>query len=500
MSNADEEPLSSHTVALRKAFRDCSDGVKILRNACGHNNCISLFSENRRASSSSELIRHAHAAADAHQAHRKQGIIDTLRRLDMDEERNSRSKVVDIVQVDQALINPYEFKQEYCMRNVPCIIRGLDVTDFAYVSSQWRSNDSYINTEWFRSHVGSDTLVPVRIIDPNNQNDDGLDGDGRAVECATVEMKLDAWIQYCRQLKDITSNSLHEVQASESLQSATTHYLKDWHLQFLFDKQHKDINKLTLHPPLYSLPLIFERDLLNNFLSRYTGGDYKFVYWGPPGSRTDLHSDVLHSFSWSYNVVGRKHWKFYIPNDDTENGMRSFELIQEVGETVFVPSKWKHEVTNLVETLSINHNWITTRNIDYTYECLLTEISSIEEEIQKWGVVSDDDFEVRENMLRGCVGIDLSMLVLMALLEFTELLNFVSCEQGKVASCMVDEDSILDCLCGIFCLKNVLNDIILDNQEKTINVTMRLTATLNSKAMAIDIVDYLKWCLQLTIQ
>lgn len=417
----------------------------------------------------------------------------------MAEENSSLSKV-DIVQFDQDLMSPYEFKQKYCTRNIPCIIRGLDVTDFAYVSSQWRSDDSCINTEWFRRHVGGDTIVPVRINNRNNQNDDDLDGDGRAVECTTVEMKLDTWIQCCRQSKDTISNCLHEVQASESLQSTSTDYLKDWHLvQFLSDRQYQYIHKRTLQCPLYSLPAIFERDLLNNFLSKYTSGDYKFVYWGPPQSRTALHSDVLHSFSWSYNVVGKKHWKFYIPNDDIEEETRSFELIQETGETMFVPAKWKHEVTNLTETLSINHNWITTRNIDCTYECLLTEISSIENEIQKWGVVSDDDFEARENMLRGCVGMDLSMLVLMALLELTELLNFVSGEQQNavIVSRIIDEDLMLDCLHGIFCLKNMLNKIMLDNDKRYINVMMRLTATLNSKAMAIDTVDYLKWCLDL---
>jgi hypothetical protein len=34
--------------------------------------------------------------------------------------------------------------------------------------------------------------------------------------------------------------------------------------------------------------------------------DYRFVYVGLPGSRTLLHADVLHSFSWSINVVGTK--------------------------------------------------------------------------------------------------------------------------------------------------------------------------------------------------
>ena len=33
----------------------------------------------------------------------------------------------------------YQFKQQFCIRNVPCIIRGLDNSHFADVSIQWRS-------------------------------------------------------------------------------------------------------------------------------------------------------------------------------------------------------------------------------------------------------------------------------------------------------------------------------------------------------------------------
>jgi len=33
----------------------------------------------------------------------------------------------------------YQFKQKFCIRNVPCIIRGLDNLHFADVSTHWRS-------------------------------------------------------------------------------------------------------------------------------------------------------------------------------------------------------------------------------------------------------------------------------------------------------------------------------------------------------------------------
>jgi hypothetical protein len=45
--------------------------------------------------------------------------------------------------------------------------------------------------------------------------------------------------------------------------------------------------------------------------SGYNG--YRFVYLGPQGSSTAVHSDVFRSFSWSINLAGRKHWRFLPP-------------------------------------------------------------------------------------------------------------------------------------------------------------------------------------------
>jgi hypothetical protein len=39
------------------------------------------------------------------------------------------------------------------------------------------------------------------------------------------------------------------------------------------------------------------------------------------------------------------------------------DVIQEEGETIFVPSGWYHQVHNLCDTISINHNWCNTYNI-----------------------------------------------------------------------------------------------------------------------------------------
>ena len=75
--------------------------------------------------------------------------------------------------------------------------------------------------------------------------------------------------------------------------SSGEYYLKDWHLQSHLREQSTETTA-----PLYRVPPHFQYDLLNAFLTKFTkNGDYMFTYWGPAGSRTRLHSDVLNSFS-----------------------------------------------------------------------------------------------------------------------------------------------------------------------------------------------------------
>jgi len=173
------------------------------------------------------------------------------------------------------------------------------------------------------------------------------------------------------------------------------------------------------------------------FLLRFTaGGDYRFVYWGPAGSRTTLRSDVMNSFSWSYNVHGVKEWTFYVPqpawvggggdDDDLATaGASPTTLVvrQEAGELVFVPATWKHRVVNLEETLSINHNWVTTANLDLVWDCLTTEIRAVGAELQAWNVPGGYGWEAHENMLRGCLGLDVSAFFLMCLVRGLDLLQ-----------------------------------------------------------------------------
>lgn len=166
-------------------------------------------------------------------------------------------------------------------------------------------------------------------------------------------------------------------------------YLKDWKFTVAFPSFH-----------LYTRPVYFKEDWLNDVASAY-----KFVYLGPKHTCTRMHADVLRSYSWSSNVCGRKRWYLVRPEHthllydvfgrvlcphlhfDLENALNAvlfpglkfarkvaFEVIQETGETIFVPSGWHHTVENLEDTLSINHNWLNGYNLKGSWEKLKREL------------------------------------------------------------------------------------------------------------------------------
>ncbi|KAK0541036.1 hypothetical protein OC835_000356 [Tilletia horrida] len=50
------------------------------------------------------------------------------------------------------------------------------------------------------------------------------------------------------------------------------------------------------------------------------------------------------------------------------------------GETIFVPSNWYHEVLNLTDCISINHNWCNSYNLESMYDSMVEEVSAVRED------------------------------------------------------------------------------------------------------------------------
>ncbi|XP_047737301.1 2-oxoglutarate and iron-dependent oxygenase JMJD4 isoform X2 [Hyalella azteca] len=190
----------------------------------------------------------------------------------------------------------------------------------------------------------------------------------------------------------------HKCEENKSHQKCL--YLKDWHFVRAYPEA-----------KIYRTPIFFCSDWLNEFWEKREDSqdDYRFVYLGPKGSWTPFHADVFQSYSWSANVCGRKKWIFFppgaeeslkdcmgsLPYDIAKSGQNldalgALTVIQEPGETIFVPSGWHHQVWNLEDTLSINHNWINATNILQVWRQLLAELLKVEDAIsdcrsmEKW--------------------------------------------------------------------------------------------------------------------
>lgn len=218
------------------------------------------------------------------------------------------------------------------------------------------------------------------------------------------------------------------------------YYIKDWHLQ-----REQEIKGMSVEY-IYRVPKILwgrlssfscayaevcQDDWLNppfaESSARATGDeakakvdDFRFCYAGPPYTFTPVHRDVYGSYSWSYNVQGRKLWYLIPPGsydpskplnvwDWPDEGTSLMRVLQMEGETIFVPSGWYHQVVNLdwvslsprrgnqlrMQTVSLNHNFFSSVSLPRIYD---TTLASQEE-------VTALILDVKE-MIQQRVGID----------------------------------------------------------------------------------------------
>ncbi|KAJ2331512.1 JmjC domain-containing protein 4, partial [Coemansia sp. RSA 2681] len=166
-------------------------------------------------------------------------------------------------------------------------------------------------------------------------------------------------------------------------------YCKDWH----FTRSPSPYRAFSLLPHL-------SNDWLNAYYEEVKGDDYKFAYLGGQGTWTPFHEDVFRSYSWSANICGEKEWILVPPGQNDlftdVNGnwvhslmdyderrfprlgeLKKFKVVQGPGETMFVPSGWWHQVRNVGDTISINHNWANEFNLGRMYERLVHDLQSV---------------------------------------------------------------------------------------------------------------------------
>lgn len=84
---------------------------------------------------------------------------------------------------------------------------------------------------------------------------------------------------------------------------------------------------------------------------------------------------------------------------------KHFEVIQNTNEVIFIPSGWHHQVWNMKDTISINHNWINGCNIKNVWQSLESALVAVKKEIEDCQDM--DNFEEHcQVMLKASYGLD----------------------------------------------------------------------------------------------
>lgn len=301
-----------------------------------------------------------------------------------------------------------DFFKKYMLSNKPCIIK-LSSAESWECLKEWVSHNSP-NFDYLLNVYGN-TNVPVA--------DCGVKYYNVQKKCFTP------FAEFLKYWKDYKNNGYPTCMPCL--------YLKDWHFTKDFPEHY-----------VYRVPQYFASDWLNEFLCSKPDDidDYRFVYMGPKGSWTPLHADVFTSFSWSINICGKKRWILFPPGQeeylkdyrgnliyDVESSilyseiyphhskLSSLEVLQEAGEAIFVPTGWHHQVWNVEDTISINHNWVNGCNIHKMWQCMQNNLNDVKKEIEdccdmeNW----DDHCQV---MLQAVFGMNYE--------EFYKFLEFIS--------------------------------------------------------------------------
>ena len=295
--------------------------------------------------------------------------------------------MVERVPIDS--ITEAQFAERYLRPNRPVLLTGIETL----AETEWVTAGGTPDIEYFATVFG-DSSVPVASPDGSR--------------CTMTVSEYASWWRGSR--------------------AGPPQYLKDWH----FAAQHPTYGAY-LTPPHVADDWLnehwFETSRIGKSYNPYGPcdgeGDHRFVYLGPAGSRTKLHADVLFSYSWSLNVCGVKRWRL-VPAAhrglvaDAYTAPRAPDLAslpaalevaitveQNPWELLFVPAAWYHEVENVTDCLSINHNWIHRHGARWP----LVRLSECAAAIRASLPADDaDDAELVGSLLRRRVGYDLGEL------------------------------------------------------------------------------------------
>lgn len=226
-------------------------------------------------------------------------------------------------------LSSQEFRRTYRSRGWPVVITNA--------IEDWRARSCW-TFEYFKSRYGTTQVVVHHYEDGEYQ---------------PWRLKIVSLADY---IDKITSTAWH----------AYPYYIRDnWKL---FD-EHKDLLDE------YRIPEYFFDwfRLLPSFMRL----PYPRLFMGPEGAVTPLHYDIWNTHFWMAQLVGRKRWILFSPDQQEllydckvqpdQPDLIRFPLFRKTkpiectvgpGDTIFVPSGWAHQVISLDATISLTYNYM----------------------------------------------------------------------------------------------------------------------------------------------
>ncbi|XP_019363582.1 PREDICTED: jmjC domain-containing protein 4 [Crocodylus porosus] len=322
--------------------------------------------------------------------------------------------------------NYSDFFRDYLIPNHPCILSSK-FTEGWGSRRNWVTRDGKPNFDYLLQTFG-EAVVPVANCEVKEYNANPKE-----------QIPFKEYVSYWKE---------HIARNYSSPRGCL--YLKDWHLYRAFPEQ-----------DVYTIPIYFSSDWLNEYWDALAVDDYRFVYMGPKGSWTPFHADVFRSYSWSANICGKKKWLLYPPEEEEylrdRHGNLPFditapnlhdssiyprcaqssppvEVIQEAGEIIFIPSGWHHQVYNLEDTISINHNWVNGCNVAIMWCFLQDELAAVQREISEWRETMDDWHLQCQVIMKSCTGIDYK--------EFYNFLKVIAENRISALKSVLDDEAL----------------------------------------------------------
>ena len=284
---------------------------------------------------------------------------------------NLKSKAGTIERISVKEVCPDEFNRRFALTRTPCII-----TD---AMNQWPCFMKTLNSKSKEENPREWTIDKLQKRFPKDRFKVGSDDDGYAVRLTMTEFQF-----YC----DEEKNPDYGCKRDDG-----PLYVFDGSI---FDKENtKELEKD------FDIPDYFSEDLFK-YVGHKRRPPHRWVVFGPPRSGSSIHVDPLATSAWNALISGKKRWVLYPPNKGLTKPLlkpkgigldgesitwfqkaypitqtrewsevggcpKSFDVVQNAGEIMFVPDGWWHAVLNVTQTVAVTQNFCTTPRFDAVY-------------------------------------------------------------------------------------------------------------------------------------